>query len=130
MGLWGYWNRRGGVRLESCPPASHLSKQIHNDCHADCPTHLRDMLVNVRSTNNKSILIQEIILDEDIDLTRITNTWLGKAEDVNLSLICLLGFGVWHLPWAKQQGGGVAVVDWKTIMVTGKPVQQLAGLEC
>lgn len=42
------------------------------------------MLAKARSINNNSILLQDIILDAYIDLACITDTWLGKGEDVNL----------------------------------------------
>lgn len=41
------------------------------------------MLLNPMLVNNKSHLILDIILVEDIDLARTPESWLGKGEDVN-----------------------------------------------
>ncbi|KAF7247959.1 putative RNA-directed DNA polymerase from transposon BS [Varanus komodoensis] len=50
--------------------------------------------VRVRSFNNKSALIQDLIVDEGADLVCITETWAGDGGDVALSQVCLPGPGL------------------------------------
>lgn len=60
----------------------------------------------------------------------MTETWLSRVEDVNLSLICLPGFSIWYLPQTEGQRGGVTVVYWNNTELIMKPGQQQQGLEC
>lgn len=61
----------------------------------------------------------------------MNNTNLVRQQDeVNLSLLCPPGLGVYHDSQVEEQGGRVAVVYQNNIMLTEKPVQQQSGLEC
>lgn len=44
-----------------------------------------------RSNNKKKSLNHDVIMEANIDLGYITETWLGEGEGLNLSSICLPG---------------------------------------
>lgn len=64
-------------------PTQLPSKSTH-DCHADFLTRLKLLLINARSIKNMIILIHDLILDEDVDLACISETWVGAEDDVAL----------------------------------------------
>lgn len=80
------------------------------------------MLINVRSVNNKTYLIDSLILDETADLVCITKAWLGERDNINLSLFCLTVFRMWHHRGEEGQRGGV--------VLPVKPVRHRLGMEC
>uniref|UniRef100_A0A2D4LBZ5 Endonuclease/exonuclease/phosphatase domain-containing protein n=1 Tax=Micrurus spixii TaxID=129469 RepID=A0A2D4LBZ5_9SAUR len=59
---------------------------------------LRLLLLNARSFVNKAPLVWDLILDEEADLTCITETWLGQDGGVPLSEMCPDGFQIMHQP--------------------------------
>lgn len=59
-----------------------------------------------------TLLIHDLILDGVFDLACIRETWVGERDDVNLFLLCPLGFGVQHVPWAQGQGGFPRQYGW------------------
>lgn len=64
------------------------------------PSCLTMVLINGRSVNKKSRFIHDLIVDKDIDLPGITETWLGNGDNVGLSVLCPPGFRIWHCPRA------------------------------
>lgn len=72
-------------------------------CLLSCP---KIMLIKARSVNKMTHLIHDLIVGEDVDLTCITEPWLGSGGDVTLSLLCPPGSGIWHHLQAEGRGGG------------------------
>lgn len=66
------------------------------------PDSLTMMLMNDSSINRKSLLIHDIIVDEDIDLACICETWLGEGRDGNLTCIGLLVFCMIYRPMVGE----------------------------
>lgn len=87
----------GGIasirHVQPIPPSTHLDNP---GSHSVFPFCLKMMLINARSVNKKTHLIDDLIVHEDIDQTCITETWLGSGDDANLSLHCPPGFRIWH----------------------------------
>ena len=74
--------------------------------------HLSTALINARSIKNKSTAIKEYILDNNIDVTAITETWLGSdGRDSTVEVaICPPGYRLCHIPRSHGVGGGVAIL--------------------
>lgn len=114
--------RRGRVGLDGfglSPSAAHPPNwSAHN-----LPSLLILMLINARSTKKTWIaFINDLILDEEVDLVCITETWAGTEKGVALSQV--LAFAM-----AIGEGGGIALINQTDIPLTMKPVQQQLGLE-
>lgn len=56
--------------------------------HADFPSSLKLLLINAKSIKNKLFGLHNLIMDEEIDLARITETWATDMEDVNAQSLC------------------------------------------
>lgn len=57
----------------------------------------------------KTSLIYELIMNEEIDLVRLTESLVDWEDAVNISLFCHSGFGSQPLPQAERQGVGVGL---------------------
>lgn len=73
------------------PPSTVLSSQVPYDSHFNLPYASKLVLINARSVNNSTYLINDFIVDEGSNVACINETWLGKEDNVNLSLLCLRG---------------------------------------
>lgn len=70
-------------------------------------------ILNAHSVNNKANILQHYIVDNDIDLFLITETWLSKTSNINkvvLGNLVPAGYKILHEPRGKRRGGGVAIV--------------------
>ena len=68
-------------------------------------------LLNARSINNKSLLIKDYVVERDIDIFAITETWLKDTNsDFVVRDICPSGYLFSHVPRLNRTGGGVGVM--------------------
>jgi hypothetical protein len=74
-------------------------------------------LINARSVSNKAESIWSHIVDNDLDIVGITETWLasGDTEDTKLDEITPDGYSNCHIPRPNRRGGGVAIVHRSTL---------------
>jgi exonuclease III len=77
-------------------------------------------LINSRSICNKSRIIQDFIIDHDIDILAVTETWLRGDEYDHYPVrdVCPVGYSLYHTPRLDMRGGGVGVVMKNTFNVT------------
>ena len=67
--------------------------------------------INVRSINNKSLSIHDYIIDHDLDILFLCETWLGTDyDDQSISQMLPPSYKIYHHARTSQRGGGVAVV--------------------
>ena len=69
-------------------------------------------VLNSRSVCNKSDDIADHIIEHDIDVLLITETWLSKCSDrnkVTLGELVPAGYKILHVPRVKQKGGMLAL---------------------
>ncbi|ELT92853.1 hypothetical protein CAPTEDRAFT_190539 [Capitella teleta] len=71
----------------------------------------RMCLVNAQSVCNKALQLHDLVLDNDLDLCVITETWLkGDARDNTIvAELTPPGFKLVHRP-RQGRGGGVAII--------------------
>ena len=69
-------------------------------------------LLNACSVKNKSFVIKDFVLDKNIDVLAVTETWLQAdiSNQLTVNDICPTGFAFHHLPRKHSRGGGVALL--------------------
>uniref|UniRef100_A0A803SN06 Reverse transcriptase domain-containing protein n=1 Tax=Anolis carolinensis TaxID=28377 RepID=A0A803SN06_ANOCA len=112
------------VDLKRPPDMVNLDTQVGGS------SGLKVVLLNARSVNGKTAIIQDLILDERADLACITETWLDEAGGVNLTQLCPPGYAVQHQPRSGGWGGGVALVYRESIPLIRCPIPQSTLFEC
>lgn len=87
LGIYRPRGKRSG-RLSShrssspCPSNSFLSASINNS-RTDSGLHV--CLLNCRSINNKSCVVNDFVTENDVDIFAITETWLTNSPDSDYS---------------------------------------------
>ena len=69
-------------------------------------------LVNSRTIMNKTLMLKDYIIEHDLDILAITETWLHD-DDFDVFFchdICPAGFRFYHDPRTTSEGGGVALL--------------------
>ena len=70
---------------------------------------MKIMLINARSVKNKGCKLHDEIIDNDLDLFFITETWLSPYDTSAISDILPDSYEFFHFPRADRNGGGVGV---------------------
>ena len=120
----------------SCrPPTSSL--RHHNKLHVNLTNlrpllqssqpitkhrHLKLALLNTRSLNNKSLILNEFITDNNLDFLCLTETWHKPMDYFSLNQTTPTGFTYIDQPRPEGRGGGVAAVYRKDIKITSIPI--------
>jgi len=77
-------------------------------------------VLNCRSLRNKTDFIHDHIVDNNIDIMAMTETWLSSNEAANTAYINTLtkgGFNFNHVARTDRKGGGVAVLTHSSLQV-------------
>ena len=65
-------------------------------------------LLNARSVCNKTLIIEDFVVEHAIDLLGMTETWLHlKGDEVTIGELCPSGYRFVHTPRPIGTGGGV-----------------------
>ena len=68
-------------------------------------------LINARSIRNQTLLIQDFVVDNLVDVLMITETWLSRCGDeVIIGEICYAGYRFFNQPRLGGNGGGVGLL--------------------
>ena len=69
-------------------------------------------VLNVRSIKNKTLAVKYFVVDQDIDILALTETWLrpGNIDDVEIRALCPIGYRFLHVPRGHSRGGGVGLL--------------------
>ena len=88
-------------------------------------------LLNARSIGNKSDEISEVILDKDLDILVITETWMKKGDTDSFAARNMTpnGYQLLHTPRLKKPGGGVAVIMKKTLHAEVQDIENYSTFE-
>lgn len=82
---------------------------------------LKFVLLNARSIRMKTLLLRDYIVEHDIDLFAITETWLtdDSLDEFYCRDICPEGYNIERLPRNYAHGGGVVLVYRRCFKVRG-----------
>ena len=71
--------------------------------------HMSICLLNSRSINNKVLIIQDYVVDHQIDILGITETWTKSDGESNrvVNELSPRGYSFIHVPRKKRSGGGI-----------------------
>ena len=70
-------------------------------------------MLNVRSVCNKAHDIHELVIEKEINVLAMTETWLGDHDGPILADLCPTGYTLIHRPRPKskgERGGGVGLL--------------------
>jgi exonuclease III len=96
------------------------------------PSGLTVGSLNAQSVRNKTDLIRDIVLEHDIDILSLTETWLTTKDkdDVHIKGLSLPGYEFHHMPRKGNRGyGGVAVLHKANIKVIKSNVYKADSFE-
>lgn len=86
--------------------------------------------LNIRSLNNKSALLSDVILDRHLDIICVSETWLHSNDYLALNLSTPSGFSYFNKPRLTGQGGGLAVIYRDGLPVVEVPTPSVTSFEC
>ena len=76
-------------------------------------------LLNALSIRKKALLIKDFVVEHNLDLLAITETWLdpGDKDIYYVREICPTGYDFHHIPRADSNGGGVGLLVKKSLQI-------------
>ncbi|KAL7402350.1 hypothetical protein ABVT39_013727 [Epinephelus coioides] len=98
--------------------------------------HLKLALLNTRSLNNKSLILNELIIDNfqlstlnNLDFLCITEIWHKPLDYFSPNQITPTGFTYTDKPCPENRGGGVVAIHRKDIKITTVPIPAVNSFE-
>ena len=91
---------------------SLVKVQISQVANTQDTSHANNFcLLNSRSIRNKSSVLKDFVVDKDIDLLALTETWLrpGNIDCVEIGDLCPTGYDFIHIP-RESRGGCVGLL--------------------
>ena len=76
---------------------------------------------NVQSLCNKIDLILQVLIDENVDIACIQETWLSSDSNIITSTIKQAGYNISHVYRSEKRGTGVAII-WKDQLQSVKQI--------
>ena len=102
-----------------------------NEVHFDNNPKLEVAHLNARSICNKTLAINDFIVDCNLDVLAVTETWLCPSkENITVGEVTPPGYSMYHIPRATgSRGGGVGVIVRDTLKVVQEPVKAFKSFE-
>lgn len=102
--------RPPGPRIQTLIPVS-LSVDLETPIGLRAQRSVVFSLLNARSVNNKRLLIKAWVVDNNIDILALTETWLqpGNKDDHIIGDLTPTGYSFYHSP-RQTRGGGVGIL--------------------
>ena len=76
-------------------------------------------VLNITSIKNKTMAVKDFVVDQDIDILALTETWLhpGNIDDVEIRTLSPTHYRFLHVPRGHSQGGGVGLLFKDTLQI-------------
>ena len=75
-------------------------------------------LINLRSCNNKTVLMKQFINDLDLDICAVTEMWLKEGDEIGKVALKPEGYEILSLPHPIQLDGGIAIIYKEDLKIT------------
>ena len=92
-------------------------------------TPINFCLLNTRSINNKALAVKDYVVDNDLDIRAVTETWLGDNDNFSAAEVCPTGYYFHHESRTSSRGGGVGLLMKKHIRVNKRPLHKFKSFE-
>ena len=86
-------------------------------------------LLNTRSINNKELVIKDYVVERDIDILAVTETWLRDDDKFSVAEVCPMGYYFYHVSRKNSRGGGVGLLLKKRIQVKRQTQEKFISFE-
>lgn len=86
-------------------------------------------LINAHSVKNKTDILCEHIIDKELDLLLITETWLTESDHVITNNLCPPNYVIHHTPRPYSTGGGVAIISHESLTVKHNQTSKYSSFE-
>ena len=128
---------RETLNRNSLLPRSNRNNLIHIKCQRlvdkSVQHPIRFGVLNARSVRNKALFVKDYLVDQQIDIMALTETWLSQNGDEHvIEELCPNGFVFKHVPrseWGEDTGGGVGLLYNRSIKLQQRPVQNFNSFE-
>ena len=87
-------------------------------------------LFNAQSINNKASLIHDHIMNSQLDLSCLVETWQRPGHYSGLNEVCPPGYLYLHKARTTSRGGGLAVIYRENLDLSPMPLPTLTSFEC
>ena len=113
------WNVRkpSSVKLSVGPNLNNLVSIKRHPLNSSSANSLNFCLLNARSIINKTLQIKDFVVDKNIDILALTETWLkpDDCSDYTVRDISPTGYAFVHIPRPNGNGGGVGLLYRKNL---------------
>ena len=117
----------------SYPPRSvditNLIKIDNQKAFIEKADNLTFIYLNARSCRNKTLEINDLILEKNADLLFISETWLSKDDSVFTNEMLPNGYNILPQPRLFRSGGGVAIIYRASLKVITIPISSCSTFE-
>ena len=98
---------------------------------ADCfaPSNFTVSVMNARSVRNKTLIIKDFVVDNNVDVLAITETWLRSGDDVIIGELIPSGYCLSECPRVGGAGGGVGLLYKKGIKMKTRLCDKFTSFE-
>ena len=131
------------VASRLCQEGSHVGKQtgVNNanliqltsratGAHQETRKSTKLGLLNARSLRSNYNIICDYVLEHDIDILCLTETWLTPNDDIITQAIIPQGYIIEHIPRSTRRGGGVGVLFNNTLRLESANMWHAESFEC
>ena len=94
-----------------------MFEKLVKECLEPVKSNVHCLCWNVRSVGNKTDLIMDFVVNNDVSLFFVTETWLTDMNNQTTATIKSYGYQIHHCFRTNCAGGGVAIIFKPTLKV-------------
>ena len=111
--------------------SSHLISIDTRQIYQETSGTLKVMSLNAQSVKEKTIIVNDLILEQNADLIIITETWLlSTGHEVIIQNLTPHGFKTFSSPRLTGRGGGICVIYRDSMNISVNIIKDFRSFEC